>query len=112
MGKYKVLCPEILPESVLRNVHFLRRYIYIFHRQGSFLVYPIDEDDTDETKCQITNGIPINSAIKALARVYIIKVSNSYSVFQSGQIHNGLAKGFKSKKLFQCKYICSRMELL
>lgn len=84
----------------------------IFHRQGSFLVYPIDEDDADETKCQITKGIPINSAIKVLARVYIIKVSNSYSVFQNGRIHNGLAKGFNSKRPFQCISSCSRMELL
>ncbi|XP_029683326.1 fer-1-like protein 4 isoform X2 [Takifugu rubripes] len=44
--------------------------------KGSFLVYPIDEDDTDETKCEITKGIPINSAIKVLARVYIIKATN------------------------------------
>lgn len=83
----------------------------IFHRQGSFLVYPIDEDDIDETKCEITKGIPINSAIKVLARVYIIKVSNLYSVFQNGQIHNGLSKGFNSKRLFQCISTCSRMEL-
>lgn len=77
MGKYKVLCPEILPNG------FGETFIFssdIFPRQGSFLVYPIDEDDTDETKCEITKGIPINSAIKVLARVYIIKVSNSYSV--------------------------------
>lgn len=83
----------------------------IFHRQGSFLVYPIDEEDADETKCEITKGIPINSAIKILARAYIIKVSNSYSVFQNGQTHNGLAKGFNSKRVFQCISGCSRMEL-
>lgn len=84
----------------------------IFHRQGSFLVYPIDEEDADETKCEITKGIPINSAIKILARVYIIKVSHSYSVFQNGQICNGLAKGFNSKRFSQCIPGCSRMELL
>ncbi|CAF91570.1 unnamed protein product, partial [Tetraodon nigroviridis] len=43
--------------------------------KGSFLVYPIDEDDTDDT-CQITKGIPTNSAIKALVRVYIVKATN------------------------------------
>lgn len=61
---------------------FGERFIFssnIFHHQGSFLIYPIDEEDTDKT-CQITEGIPTNSAIKALVRVYIIKVSSSYSV--------------------------------
>lgn len=42
--------------------------------QGSFLVFPIDSGDEEDTKCQITNGIPKNSAIKVLVRVYIIKV--------------------------------------
>ncbi|XP_076599691.1 fer-1-like protein 4 [Chaetodon auriga] len=44
--------------------------------KGSFLVYPIDSGDKEETKCQITNGIPRNSAIKVLVRVYIVKATN------------------------------------
>ncbi|KAM8756787.1 fer-1-like protein 4 [Acanthopagrus schlegelii] len=46
--------------------------------KGSFLVYPIDSGDEEETdvQCQITNGIPKNSAIKVLVRVYIIKATN------------------------------------
>lgn len=50
--------------------------LFSSHPQGSFLVYPIDEDNTDDA-CQITNGIPTNSAIKALVRVYIVKVPQS-----------------------------------
>lgn len=60
----------------------LDRFVFssdMSHHQGSFLVYPIDEEDADKT-CQITKGIPANSAIKALVRVYIIKVSSPYSV--------------------------------
>ncbi|XP_051271745.1 fer-1-like protein 4 [Dicentrarchus labrax] len=44
--------------------------------KGSFLVYPIDPEDTEDTNCQITNGIPKNSPIKVLVRVYIIKATN------------------------------------
>nr|XP_019952111.1 PREDICTED: fer-1-like protein 4 [Paralichthys olivaceus] len=44
--------------------------------KGSFLVYPIDLEDRDNTKCQITDGIPTNSAIKVLVRVYIVKATN------------------------------------
>ncbi|KAI3369771.1 hypothetical protein L3Q82_024597 [Scortum barcoo] len=44
--------------------------------KGSFLVYPIDPGDEDESKCQITNGIPKNTAIKVLVRVYIVKATN------------------------------------
>uniref|UniRef100_A0A671YI54 Fer-1 like family member 4 n=1 Tax=Sparus aurata TaxID=8175 RepID=A0A671YI54_SPAAU len=44
--------------------------------KGSFLVFPIDSGDEEDTKCQITNGIPKNSAIKVLVRVYIIKATN------------------------------------
>ncbi|XP_008318944.1 fer-1-like protein 4 [Cynoglossus semilaevis] len=44
--------------------------------KGSFLIYPINPEDTDETKCQITEGIPKNSPIKVLVRVYIIKATN------------------------------------
>lgn len=42
--------------------------------QGSFLVYPIDPEDRDDTTCQITNGVPKNSPVKVLVRVYIVKV--------------------------------------
>ncbi|XP_070758115.1 fer-1-like protein 4 [Enoplosus armatus] len=43
--------------------------------KGSFLVYPIDPGDEEDTKCQITNGIPKNSPIKVLVRVYIVKAT-------------------------------------
>ncbi|XP_033938430.1 fer-1-like protein 4 [Pseudochaenichthys georgianus] len=43
--------------------------------KGSFLVYPIDSGDEEDTKCQITNGIPKNSPIKVLVRVYIVKAT-------------------------------------
>lgn len=48
-----------------------------FPPQGSFLVYPIDEEDAEDTTCQITKGIPKNSAIKVLVRAYIVKVTSS-----------------------------------
>ncbi|MED6256247.1 hypothetical protein ATANTOWER_022526, partial [Ataeniobius toweri] len=44
--------------------------------KGSFLVYPIDPEDKDDTTCQITNGIPKNSPVKVLVRVYIIKATS------------------------------------
>lgn len=50
--------------------------VYTFLPQGSFLVYPIDLEEDENTNCQITKGIPPNSAIKVLVRVYIIKVSS------------------------------------
>uniref|UniRef100_A0A8D0AGF7 Fer-1 like family member 4 n=1 Tax=Sander lucioperca TaxID=283035 RepID=A0A8D0AGF7_SANLU len=43
--------------------------------KGSFLVYPIDSEDEEDTSCQITNGIPKNSPIKVLVRVYIVKAT-------------------------------------
>ncbi|XP_028302961.1 fer-1-like protein 4 isoform X2 [Gouania willdenowi] len=43
--------------------------------KGSFLVYPIDPDDLDNTNVEITNGIPKNSPIKVLVRVYIVKAT-------------------------------------
>ncbi|XP_023271889.1 fer-1-like protein 4 [Seriola lalandi dorsalis] len=43
--------------------------------KGSFLVYPIDSGSEEDTKCQIINGIPKNSPIKVLVRVYIIKAT-------------------------------------
>ncbi|XP_067442564.1 fer-1-like protein 4 [Thunnus thynnus] len=44
--------------------------------KGSFLVYPIDSgDDEEDIKCQITNGIPKNSPLKVLVRVYIVKAT-------------------------------------
>ncbi|XP_028262078.1 fer-1-like protein 4 [Parambassis ranga] len=44
--------------------------------KGSFLVYPIDPEDQEDTNCQITNGIPRNSPIKVLVRVYIVKATS------------------------------------
>ncbi|XP_014885626.1 fer-1-like protein 4 [Poecilia latipinna] len=44
--------------------------------KGSFLVYPIDVEDRDDTTCQITNGIPKNSPAKVLVRVYIVKATS------------------------------------
>ncbi|XP_029006107.1 fer-1-like protein 4 [Betta splendens] len=44
--------------------------------KGSFLVYPIDSGDEEDPTCQITNGIPKNSPIKVLVRVYIVKASS------------------------------------
>ncbi|XP_062271498.1 fer-1-like protein 4 [Scomber scombrus] len=43
--------------------------------KGSFLVYPIDSGDEEDVKCQITNGIPRNSPLKVLVRVYIVKAT-------------------------------------
>lgn len=42
--------------------------------KGSFLVYPI-EPEADDT-VQITDGIPKNSPVKVLVRVYIVKASS------------------------------------
>uniref|UniRef100_A0A4W6CNI3 Fer-1 like family member 4 n=1 Tax=Lates calcarifer TaxID=8187 RepID=A0A4W6CNI3_LATCA len=44
--------------------------------KGSFLVYPIESEEEENTKCKITNGIPKNSPIKVLVRVYIVKASS------------------------------------
>ncbi|XP_058488607.1 fer-1-like protein 4 [Solea solea] len=44
--------------------------------KGSFLVYPIDAEDGENTHCQITDGIPKNSPIKVLVRVYIVKANS------------------------------------
>ncbi|KAM9410752.1 fer-1-like protein 4 isoform 2-T2 [Pholidichthys leucotaenia] len=44
--------------------------------KGSFLVYPIDPEDSEDTNCQITNGIPKNSPIKVLVRVYVVKATS------------------------------------
>lgn len=49
--------------------------VHMFLPQGSFLVYPIDLEEDEDINCQITKGIPPNSAIKVLVRVYIVKVS-------------------------------------
>uniref|UniRef100_UPI0037E7A12B fer-1-like protein 4 n=1 Tax=Semicossyphus pulcher TaxID=241346 RepID=UPI0037E7A12B len=43
--------------------------------KGSFLVYPLDSGDEDDSTCRITNGIPKNSPIKVLVRVYIVKAT-------------------------------------
>nr|XP_020466842.1 fer-1-like protein 4 [Monopterus albus] len=44
--------------------------------KGSFLVYPLDPGDEEDTNCQITEGIPKNSPIKILVRVYIVKATS------------------------------------
>ncbi|XP_077434597.1 fer-1-like protein 4 isoform X2 [Vanacampus margaritifer] len=44
--------------------------------KGSFLVYPIDSDEEDDVKCQMGKGIPQNSPLKVLVRVYVVKGSN------------------------------------
>ncbi|XP_060713707.1 fer-1-like protein 4 [Tachysurus vachellii] len=43
--------------------------------KGSFLIYPIASEDED-IDFQITNGIPKNSPIKILVRVYVVKATN------------------------------------
>ncbi|KAJ7998679.1 hypothetical protein DPEC_G00207380 [Dallia pectoralis] len=43
--------------------------------KGSFLIYPISPEDED-ADCRITNGIPQNTAIKVLVRVYVAKATN------------------------------------
>ncbi|KAM6979612.1 fer-1-like protein 4 [Aplochiton taeniatus] len=43
--------------------------------KGSFLIYPIAPEDED-AKCRIINGIPRNTPVKVLVRVYIIKATN------------------------------------
>lgn len=80
MGKYKVLRAELgvyLSWNILGVILF---HAFSFPPQGSFLVYPIDEEDIEDTTCQITKGIPKNSAIKALVRAYIIKVTRSFKM--------------------------------
>lgn len=42
--------------------------------KGSFLIYPIEPEDKDN-KCQITDGIPKNSPVKVLVRVYVVKAT-------------------------------------
>ncbi|XP_076863627.1 fer-1-like protein 4 [Brachyhypopomus gauderio] len=43
--------------------------------KGSFLIYPIASEDEDPD-FQITNGIPKNSPVKVLVRVYVVKATN------------------------------------
>uniref|UniRef100_A0A3P8YYU0 C2 domain-containing protein n=1 Tax=Esox lucius TaxID=8010 RepID=A0A3P8YYU0_ESOLU len=43
--------------------------------KGSFLIYPILPED-ENAECRITNGIPRNTAIKVLVRVYVAKATN------------------------------------
>ncbi|XP_038552062.1 fer-1-like protein 4 [Micropterus salmoides] len=43
--------------------------------KGSFLVYPIESGDEEDTNCQITSGIPQNTPIKVLVRIYILKAT-------------------------------------
>ncbi|XP_051932224.1 fer-1-like protein 4 [Hippocampus zosterae] len=44
--------------------------------KGSFLVYQIDSDDEDDVKCYIDKGIPQNSPVKVLVRIYVVKGTN------------------------------------
>nr|XP_021335523.1 fer-1-like protein 4 [Danio rerio] len=48
---------------------------YMGKYKGSFLIYPIAPED-EEADCQITNGIPKNTPIKVLVRVYVVKATN------------------------------------
>lgn len=78
MGKYKVLWME----SCLSVCLTLQR-LSLFHPlypQGSFLVYPLDPGDKEDITVQITSGIPKNSPLKVLVRVYIVKVPLSTSI--------------------------------
>lgn len=81
MGKFKVLwtdgCLSLCPSSAICSL------THTLPPQGSFLVYPIDLEDQEDTKCQITNGIPKNSQIKVLVRVYIVKVPVFLSIYIS-----------------------------
>ncbi|CAB1314447.1 unnamed protein product [Coregonus sp. 'balchen'] len=43
--------------------------------KGSFLIYPISPED-EHAECRITNGIPKNTPIKVLVRVYVVKATN------------------------------------
>uniref|UniRef100_A0A8C7I1A3 Fer-1-like protein 4 n=1 Tax=Oncorhynchus kisutch TaxID=8019 RepID=A0A8C7I1A3_ONCKI len=43
--------------------------------QGSFLIYPISPED-EHAERQITKGIPQNTPIKVLVRVYVVKATN------------------------------------
>uniref|UniRef100_A0A3B1KAX2 Fer-1 like family member 4 n=1 Tax=Astyanax mexicanus TaxID=7994 RepID=A0A3B1KAX2_ASTMX len=47
--------------------------------KGSFLIYPISSEEQEEEEdidFQITRGIPKNSPIKVLTRVYVVKATN------------------------------------
>ncbi|XP_051958046.1 fer-1-like protein 4 isoform X2 [Xyrauchen texanus] len=48
---------------------------YMGKYKGSFLIYPIAPEDED-ADCQITNGLPKNTPIKVLVRVYVVKATN------------------------------------
>lgn len=48
---------------------------YMGKYKGSFLIYPITPEDED-AECQITNGLPKNSPIKVLVRLYVVKATN------------------------------------
>lgn len=77
MGKYKVSWAGRRLTKLCSRSFAKQNWLQFvtFPPQGSFLVYPIDLEEDENTNCQITKGIPPNSAIKVLVRVYIIKVS-------------------------------------
>uniref|UniRef100_A0A4W4DYS2 C2 domain-containing protein n=1 Tax=Electrophorus electricus TaxID=8005 RepID=A0A4W4DYS2_ELEEL len=52
--------------------------------KGSFLIYPIASDD-EEADFQITNGIPKNTPVKVLVRVYVVKATNLAPVDPNGK---------------------------
>lgn len=75
MGKYKVMYTEL-------SVYYSGKQCLLctsLSPQGSFLVYPIEPEDTEDTSCQIIKGIPRNSPVKVLVRVYIVKVLLAYT---------------------------------
>lgn len=77
MGKYKVSWMERSFFRLHISFYFIKNCpsVHTLYRQGSFLVYPIDLEEEEDIGCQITKGIPTNTAIKVLVRVYIVKVS-------------------------------------
>uniref|UniRef100_A0AAQ4NV40 Fer-1 like family member 4 n=1 Tax=Gasterosteus aculeatus aculeatus TaxID=481459 RepID=A0AAQ4NV40_GASAC len=78
--------------------------------KGSFLVYPIEPGDEDDTTCQITKGIPKNSPFKVLVRAYIVKATtlaptdpngkaDPYLVVRAGQQSLNTADRYIPKQL-------------
>ncbi|XP_037303839.1 fer-1-like protein 4 [Pungitius pungitius] len=78
--------------------------------KGSFLIYPIDPEDEEDTTCQITKGIPKNSPFKVLVRAYIVKATtlaptdpngkaDPYLVVRAGQQSLNTADRYIPKQL-------------
>lgn len=77
--------------------------------KGSFLLYPISPEDED-SECVLTNGLPRNTPIKVLIRVYIVKATNlapmdpngkadPYLVLRMGQQKNDTKDRYIPKQL-------------